>query len=152
MEYTREGVRVGSSSHGLGVFSSHWLAADDMLGPIAGEIMEDPQYSSDYCIDLGVQSLEPSPPFRFLNHSCQPNCALVVYGADDEPKAAGRWSVWLEILRQIAPGEQMTIDYAWPAETAVPCQCGSALCRGWIVAEEVLAGMAFPPQDCPAAN
>ena len=47
-------------------------------------------------------------------------------------------SVWLEILSEIALGEQMTIDYASPADEAIPCLCGAASCRGWIVAEEAL--------------
>ncbi len=30
-------------------------------------------------------------------------------------------------------GEELTIDYGWPAEVAIPCLCGSRHCRGWIV-------------------
>jgi len=40
------------------------------------------------------------------------------------------------VLIRIAPGEQLTIDYAWPAWAAVPCACGAPECRGWIVAKE----------------
>jgi hypothetical protein len=150
MEYTREGVRVGPSSHGLGVFALHPLAVNHLLGPIEGQIVEDPQYGSDYCIDLGDCSLEPAPPFRYLNHSCQPNCVLVEYDEDHLRGAAGRWRIWLEILRGIAVDEQLTIDYAWPAEGAVACQCGSAACRGWIVAAEALAGVVPVGPDRPA--
>jgi uncharacterized protein len=152
MEHTNEGIRVGPSAHGLGVFSLRFFDANELLGPVEGEIMEDPQYSSDYCIDLGELSLEPSPPFRYLNHSCQPNCALVEYDDVDDHGATGSSSVWLKILHEIAPGEQMTIDYAWPAETAVPCHCGSAICRGWIVAPEAIARVAPRPQDGSAVN
>jgi SET domain-containing protein len=76
-----------------------------------------------------------------LNHSCQPNCALVTYEEEDEDGTSRGLSVWLEILQEIAPRQQMTIDYAWPATAAIPCQCGSASCRGWIVAEEDLAAV-----------
>ncbi|MDR2643758.1 MAG: SET domain-containing protein-lysine N-methyltransferase [Planctomycetaceae bacterium] len=41
--------------------------------------------------------------------------------------------IWVEALRDILPGEQLTIDYAWPAERAIKCQCGCKNCRGWIV-------------------
>jgi hypothetical protein len=41
-------------------------------------------------------------------------------------------------LRTIEPGEELTIDYAWPAEAAIPCACGAAGCRCWIVAAEEL--------------
>jgi hypothetical protein len=44
--------------------------------------------------------------------------------------------LWLETLCEIAPGEQMTIDHAWPADATIPSQCGTASCRGWIVSEE----------------
>jgi hypothetical protein len=46
--------------------------------------------------------------------------------------------VWLVALRVIQPGEELTIDYAWEAEAAIPCGCGSANCRGWIVDEAEL--------------
>jgi hypothetical protein len=112
----------------------------EFVGPIQGEIVEDPAYGSEYGIDLGDgdRTLEPAAPFRFLNHSCQPNCALVIYDEEDEDGTPLGVSVWLEILSEIAPGEQMTIDYAWPADAAIPCRCGAASCRGWIVAEEYL--------------
>jgi hypothetical protein len=61
-----------------------------------------------------------------------------VYDENDEQGATGSLSLWLEILREISPDEQITIDYAWPAEAAIPCQCGTASCRGWIVSEEGL--------------
>jgi SET domain-containing protein len=33
----------------------------------------------------------------------------------------------------IAIGQELTIDYNWPAVFAIPCACGSPACRGWIV-------------------
>ena len=118
----------------------------EFLGPIRGEIVEDPAYGSDYGIELGDRTLEPAAPFRYLNHSCQPNCALVVSDEEDEDGTLPGPSVWLEILSEIVPGEQMTIDYAWPADAAIPCQCGAASCRGWIVAEEDLDEVASARQ------
>ena len=41
--------------------------------------------------------------------------------------------IWVEALRDIMPNEELTIDYAWPAERAIKCFCGKPLCRGWIV-------------------
>ena len=151
MEYAAEAVRVGPSAHGQGVYALRALAADDLIGPIQGQIVDDPQYGSDYCIDLGDYSLEPAAPFRFLNHSCQPNAALVVYEEDDEAAAPGRLSLWLEVLREIAPGQQLTIDYAWSAAAAIPCGCGAAACRGWIVAAEDLAHVAALAGDLVAS-
>lgn len=72
MEYTKEAVRVGPSRQGQGVFSLRWFTTGDLIGPIQGEIVEDPQYSSDYCMELGDQSLEPAAPFRFLTTVVSP--------------------------------------------------------------------------------
>jgi hypothetical protein len=41
--------------------------------------------------------------------------------------------IWVESTRDILPGEELTIDYCWPADIAVKCLCGSPNCRGWIV-------------------
>jgi hypothetical protein len=46
--------------------------------------------------------------------------------------------VWLQTLRPIATGEELTIDYCWPASSAIPCACPTSKCRGWIVNHEEL--------------
>ncbi len=146
MEYTKQDIRVGPSRHGQGIFALRSFNAGDNIGPIHGHVVTDPQYGSEYGIDLGdgQRTLEPAAPFRFLNHSCRPNCALIIHEEEKEDGTPGDPVVWLEVLGRVAAGEPMTIDYAWPADAAIPCQCGSASCRGWIVAEndldEVVAG------------
>jgi hypothetical protein len=135
MEYFQGAVRVSPSQHGLGVFSTRSLAVHELIGPIRGTIIDDPDYGSEYCMEIGKDSvLEPEGPFRFVNHSCQPNCRLL----EVEPESAGKETaaaaqLWLEVLSDIAPGDQITIDYAWPADGAIPCDCGAPECRGWIV-------------------
>ena len=76
--------------------------------------------------------MDPEPPFRYLNHSCEPNCALYYWEKKDEP------CLYVETLRRVEADEELTIDYAWAAESAIPCLCGSANCRGWVVAKEEL--------------
>jgi hypothetical protein len=41
--------------------------------------------------------------------------------------------LWVEAVRDIMPGEELTIDYAWPADREEKCLCGTPNCRGWIV-------------------
>lgn len=131
MELLYQGVRVGPSPLGLGVFSIRSYAVHELIGPIQGDVIDDPHYQSDYCMEIGEHSaLEPDSPFRFVNHSCLPNCGLL----EVESGASGPGELWLEVLRDILPGEQLTIDYAWPAWAAIPCRCGCPQCRGWIVA------------------
>jgi uncharacterized protein len=139
LDYREQGVRVGASAFGLGVFSLRAFSAREVIGPIKGRIFNGDDYGSDYCISLGENSaLEPDAPFRFLNHSCQPNCSLVEYEVDRE-HGDNESELWLAVEADIEPGDQMTIDYGWPAESAIPCGCGSPACRKWIVAAEELS-------------
>jgi uncharacterized protein len=79
-------------------------------------------------IDAGVGGNEA----RYFNHSCEPNCEALI----DQRR------VYLEALRTIAAGEELTYDYRlqrgagataeW--ETRYACRCGSAACRGTMLA------------------
>ncbi len=81
----------------------------------------------DVVIDAAVDGNEA----RFINHSCDPNCDAVV---DD-----GR--IWIETIRDVAPGEELAYDYAYileerhspAAKRRYPCSCGAANCRGTIL-------------------
>lgn len=137
-------VRVGRTPLGLGVFARRRFRAQQVVGVIRGQVFDDPDYSSAYCMELaGGRTLEPAAPFRYLNHSCRPNCELFFYEAED---AAPQDRLWLQALTAIEPGDELTIDYAWSADAAIPCACGASDCRGWIVAPEEL------PLLAPAAD
>ena len=138
INYGEQGVRVGPAEFGLGVFSLRAFSAQEVVGPIEGQVFDGDEYESDYCMALGANSaLEPDAPFRFLNHSCRPNCSLLEYEVEYDDGTEGS-ELWLAVETDIEPGQQMTIDYGWPAESAIPCGCGSPECRKWIVAAEEL--------------
>ena len=70
---------------------------------------------------------------RFINHSCDPNCESVIQ----------RSRVYIEAIRRIRPGEEITYDYAYVRDgteteeeetTVYGCRCGAASCRGTILA------------------
>ena len=71
---------------------------------------------------------------RFINHSCAPNCEIVTE----------RGRVFIDAIRTIEPGEELTYDYAYEREpgdeavaaTRYPCRCGAPTCRGTILAPE----------------
>ena len=75
-------------------------------------------------IDAGVDGNEA----RFLNHSCNPNCESVIE----------KRRVFIEAVRDIEPGEEMTYDYQIQREDDDPpgieevfaCHCGFPQCRG----------------------
>jgi histone-lysine N-methyltransferase SETD1 len=60
---------------------------------------------------------------RFINHSCTPNCDYRIEGQ----------RVSIHAARDIAEGEELTIDYSYsPEGEEIPCCCGSPGCRGRI--------------------
>ena len=69
---------------------------------------------------------------RFINHSCEPNCEAIV-----EKKR-----VYIEALRTIHAGEELTYDYRLDAGDDVTeedrqryaCHCGAPHCRGTMLA------------------
>jgi len=186
------GVRIAKNSYGLGVFAFAFIPKGTPVARVSGQVIHDPNYGSDYCIDAGDgKVLEPAPPFCYLNHACEPNCQLTQYvkekdtdeseeletgalteeemdfdgeddlidddciyggatedesvesgdaiGEDEEAEPDGLFEddadaeIWVESIRDIMPNEELTIDYAWPADRAVQCLCGKPQCRGWIV-------------------
>ncbi len=46
--------------------------------------------------------------------------------------------IWVETLRPVAVGEELTSDYSWGLDRAIRCDCGSPNCRGWIVEAALL--------------
>jgi hypothetical protein len=128
-------VMVASTSIGRGVFARRRLSAGLIVGEIRGQVLDGHPEDAQYCMELGSgRILEPVSPFRFLNHSCDPNCELFYW--EDDPGQEDR--LWLQTIRPINAGEQLLIDYCWPADAAIPCRCGAANCRGWIVDPEEL--------------
>lgn len=73
---------------------------------------------------------------RFVNHHCDPNCETVI---EDR-------RVFVETIRNIAPGEELGYDYqlTWestddPTELALyDCHCGAKKCRGTMLDAEPL--------------
>lgn len=132
------GIRVGENHLGRAVYAIRDFSSGELVGSVRGRVINDPEYSSPYSIDLGATfSLDPQPPFRFLNHCCTPNCELILVDAANGGRKIGGHSiprVTIVTRKRVRTGDELTIDYAWPAEAAIPCGCGSRWCRGWVVA------------------
>lgn len=84
----------------------------------------------DIVIDAAVDGNDA----RWINHSCDPNCDAVIEDGH----------IWIETIREIAPGEELAYDYAYilderhtpAAKRRFPCHCGAASCRGTILAKK----------------
>lgn len=132
-------LEIRETHVGKGVFAKRPFLMDQLVGTIDGQRVDDPSYGSPYCFDLENGTvLEPAAPFRFVNHSCEPNCEIDLFD-DDTPTGDGHHrSLILMACREIQAGEELTIDYNWDATNAIRCLCGAENCRGWIVAPEEL--------------
>jgi len=143
MQLECESVRVGAGLSGNGVFATRAFPAKSVIGQIKGDLFQDERLETEYTFQAaeGFQ-LEPIAPFRFLNHSCDYNCDFDWMTASDwkgDPESVDTKScggLYLSALRDISPGDELTIDYNWPAEFAIKCKCGAESCRGYIISME----------------
>jgi uncharacterized protein len=136
-----------SPIHGLGAFATRRIRKGTRLIEYTGERLTpraaEARYDDDRrehphvllftvdrrtVIDAGVGGNEA----RYVNHSCAPNCEAVIE----------QRRVYLEAVRTIAAGEELTYDYQltrggqptaeW--ERRYACRCGAATCRGTMLA------------------
>jgi SET domain-containing protein len=92
---------------------THREAMRRMRGPAGKRISE---LDADCYIDGGVNGNDT----QYINHSCEPNAdAIIIDGF-----------IILFALREILPGEEITVDYlnSFEEDRAV-CHCGAASCR-----------------------
>jgi uncharacterized protein len=143
-----------SPLHGLGVFAARRIRKGTRVIEYLGERISHPEADRRYedkdvgdahtflfvvdsrtVIDAGADGNEA----RFVNHACEPNCESVIENR----------RVFIDALRTIEPGEELTYDYQIAREPDDPpdvdaifaCRCGSERCRG---------SMFWPPRRAAA--
>ena len=132
-----------SAVHGLGVFAAKQIPKGARIIEYVGERVSHDEADRRYeekdandshtflfivdsktVIDAGVDGNDA----RFFNHSCDPNCESTVE----------KRRVFIEALRDIEPGAELTYDYQIHREDDDPenidevfaCRCGFPNCRG----------------------
>jgi SET domain-containing protein len=132
-----------SALHGLGVFATRRIRKGtrviEYLGERVSHAEADRRYESKDAgdahtflfivdprtvIDAGVDGNDA----RFVNHACAPNCESVIENR----------RVFIDAIRTIQPGEELTYDYQIQREADDPpdvdevfgCRCGATTCRG----------------------
>jgi uncharacterized protein len=132
-----------SPLHGLGVFAVQPIAPGTRILEYLGERISHQEADRRYehkalsdnhtflfiadettVIDAGVGGNEA----RFVNHACEPNCESVIEHS----------RVFIDAIRSIAAGEELTYDYQIRREAGDPpdidalfaCRCGRPGCRG----------------------
>ena len=128
-------VTVGQTPRcGKGLFAAAAMKAGQAVGRIRGEV-KPPGYMSEYCMGYRDGAIEPDAPYRYLNHSCDPNCELIEWEIDDG-EGNKYYELWLHTAKAVAAGDELTIDYAangaMKTESSAVCLCGSPKCRGFI--------------------
>jgi uncharacterized protein len=131
--YQKFDVRVKPSTiDGHGVFAAEPIGSQRKIGEIRGEAISVEEariratrHERIMIVELSarraIDFTRSTDPMRYTNHSCQPNARLST--------AYGR--VEFYALRDIAPGEELTVDYGETHhEGKLACRCGAPGCRG----------------------
>jgi len=139
-----------SNIHGNGVFATKVIAKGERIVRYMGLLrtheevdaayggMEETGHTflfslnEDYVVDGNIKGNIA----RWINHSCEPNCEAVI--EEDDKGRPHRDKVFIEALRRIRPGEELTFNYGITlAERHTPrlkalwgCRCGSPRCSG----------------------
>jgi uncharacterized protein len=114
---------------GLGLFAAVPLAAGTVVERLGGRLVDDARlaatpepYSSVTVAEGRHLLLDPAHPVRYGNHSCDPN----LWHLD---------AVTIALRRDVAAGEELTVDYATHTGVeswSMRCRCGAAGCRGMV--------------------
>ena len=139
-------IRVSQSGiHGLGAFATRALPAEAFLGLYEGRRYTPKQIAAKtwndqltYLFNLSnnetIDGAKGGNATRHLNHSCEPNCEAV-----EEYDESGELVLKFQTLVAVEAGDELFIDYGLTADDDAPasdyvCHCGSANCRGTMLA------------------
>lgn len=130
-------VRVAPSKiAGTGCYAARDFKKGERIGEYTGKLTtwEDSQLehyneSTTYLFDVGddmiIDATDADNPLKYINHSCEPNCASQQRGK----------RIYIRAIRNIKAGEELSYEYNLvlgegedPALHA--CNCGMPSCRG----------------------
>lgn len=148
-------VVAPSGVHGLGAFATQSLPPQTLLGLYEGrryspaEIADNDwddrlTYLFSLSNDETIDGAEGGNATRHLNHACDPNCE-----AFEEYDEAGLLILKVRTIAPVNAGDELFIDYRLVADDhssplEYPCRCGSANCRGTMLAAPALAEASQP--------
>lgn len=119
---------IKSRIEGRGIISTQDIKKNGFVGYIQGPIKhkvnsgeKDSKAHPDWVGFKKNYWIDPQPPFKYINHSCEPNCGL-------------SGTKTFRALKNIKAGEELTFDYStseidtnWVLD--YECKCGSKTCR-----------------------
>ncbi len=126
----------GAGRKGLGVFASESIRAGETVAAFGGSVITKAEFDllpelrrvhgiqiDDELFMVGGDELEPAD---YANHSCAPNAGIV-------------GSILLVAMTDIAPGEEISFDYAMCDAADYDefvCECGADTCRGVVTSAD----------------
>jgi SET domain-containing protein len=136
-----------SGVHGKGVFAVQDIPKGEVIIEYVGEVIDweealsrhphdpkDPNHTFYFHVDADhvIDAKVGGNSSRWINHSCDPSC--------EADEVDGR--VFIKSLRKIKAGEELNYDYGLIIDepytkkllAEYPCWCGSANCRGTLLA------------------
>lgn len=142
-----------SQIHGRGVFARHDLAAGTQVIEYRGRRLTHAEADRRFADSLDgghtflftlnekflIDGNDGGNAARWINHSCAPNCEAMIYVNKDYDEARDR--VWIETLRPIAAGEELTYNYGIVLSVRHSprlkriwaCRCGAPGCTGTLL-------------------
>ena len=140
----------GSEIHGKGVFATEVIEKGERIVRYKGALRTHDEVDAEYGDaeenghtflftlndEYVIDGNSRSGVARWINHSCDPNCEAVV--EEDEHDRRHKDKVFIEALRRIEPGEELTYNYGIVLdERHTPklkklwgCRCGAKDCTG----------------------
>lgn len=123
-------IRISNSNiHGKGMFAKTKIAAGEIVCIKGGYVLKRSEMYSDTYINsylpisdnlyiASPSKVEEEQIKLYFNHSCNPNCGM-------------HGEITFVAIRNIAAGEELTIDYAFVdnEDYSFECHCGSSNCR-----------------------
>jgi SET domain-containing protein len=129
------GMRLARSKiHRWGVFATEFIPARRKVIEYTGEKIsrretkrraDEREFTYLFTLDQywTIDGARGGSGAEYINHSCEPNLTSRIV----------RGHILYVSLRDIKPGEELTIDYRFDKKVErVPCRCGSVNCRGTI--------------------
>jgi uncharacterized protein len=139
LTYRSPKTQVGHSPiHGKGLFARENVARGEIVAVKGGYILGATEWRrleptlgsaeiqlTDDLFIAPILADHRDGSMLYVNHSCDPNLAL-------------QGQIVLVAMRDIAPGEELTIDWATTDDLdyELVCNCGSAYCRGTITGKD----------------
>lgn len=138
---SQDTLRIARSDiSGFGLFANRGFAASDAVCQLQGVLKRKPNKSLPNWIGIGPGLwIDPDLPLQHINHSCSAN---VAFGRNRR----------LYALRDIAAGEEITLDYSTTEadpKWSMACSCQSVNCRKTLFAIQYSFMGDSPPPASP---